>query len=385
MTRTALDPSRSERLADQVFENEQLRDVLAERLATGMTAAIPGEIAVPPELILQAANLALDDPAVQDLVRDGIVATHRNALEGNAQPTTIDASALGSATRAALISLSPDLDAVVPQVPPVEVTLPTTGLSFLGKIRNFVKQATTILGALAFVGALAALVLTTDRPGVLRRVATWALGASAFWMAVGFGVPWLATKIGPSSGTIVSAIVDVFFGAMIQPAIVLALIGAALFGASFIWSGASMREPRAAGATAGRSGGSASGASASAQGRQSPSVSSNIRPPSQAASQPRPTSQAQPAPQQPAQARQPAPHQHRTGQQQAVPPQSPSPLGDPAGATPQQSDVSQYQRPSPIEPDPWAATAPAPQDRPATPQEWVEGVGYVEEDKPDQA
>lgn len=345
MTKTALDPSRSERLADQVFDNEQLRSELAERLATGMAAAIPGDIEVPPEIVLQAANLALDDPAVQALVRDGIVATHRNALEGNSEPTTIDASALGSATRNALVSLSPQLDAVVPAIPPVEVTLPTGGLSILGKIRGFVETATTICGALALVGALSALVLTTNRPAILRRVATWALGAAAFWLVIAFGVPWLAAKIAPSSSTIIAAIIDVFFGAIIPPAITLGIIGACLFGTSFVWSAAADREPRP---RQNRTEPAQVQQQQPAQHQRaqhqttasSAGVSSNIRPPREVA--------------QPAQ------------QQQA-------PLQQPV----------QYQEPGVRpEPDPWSATAPAPGVQPDAKRHWVEGVGYVEGEEP---
>lgn len=243
MSHTVLDPARSERLADQLFDNEQLRGALVDRLTAGMTAALPAEApTVPDQLLRQAADRALDDPSVQALVREGIVKTHRNALEGNVEPVTIDASALGSSTRAALVEVRPELDSLLPQVPPVAITLPTSGLSKLGAIKDFVDRFTFLAAAVALAGAVVSLIVTSDRPAVLRRVASWAFGAAGFWLVVAFGLPWLANRIAPTSAAIITAIIDVFFGAMIPPAITMAFVGAALLGGSFLWSAISSRQ-----------------------------------------------------------------------------------------------------------------------------------------------
>ncbi len=358
MTRTVLDPSRSERLADQVFDNEQLRGAISDRLAAGLQTAIPGDLVVPPELIQAAADRALDDPAVQTLVREGIVATHRNALEGKTEPVTIDASALGRAVRTSLIELSPTLEPAIPAIPPIEVTLPTGGLSFLGKIRNFVEQATIIGAALSLVGSLIALVLTTDRPAILRRVAFWAFGAAAFWVAVGYGVPWLAGRIAPSSGAIISAIIDVFFGAMIRPAITLAIVGAALLGASLAWAAFNQRQPSLA---------SAQGASTpmhQSAGRQlprTPGVSSNIRPPRHGPPTPGNPNQTD------------MPFSGRTASPQIHPT---NPGVDPTATQPQSQ--SQPRPTPPRRQDPWDVTEPTPPRSPKLQPHWVEGVGYVD-------
>lgn len=386
MNRTVLDPSRSERLADQVFENEELREALADRLAAGLGAAIPGEVEVPEELLLQAANLALDDPRVQALVRTGIVETHRNALEGNTEPVTIDASALGASVRDSLITLSPSLAAVVPEVPPVEVTLPTGGLSFLGKIRSFVQKATTIGAALALVGAVSALILTTNRPAVLRRVAFWAFGAAAFWLAVGFGVPWAAARIAPSSGAIVAAVIDVFFGSMIPPAITLAVVGAGLLGASFLWSTASAydsgpRDDRRDGHRDSyrddRRGPSDPQGRAA---RSGPSVSSNIR-------QPRDDYSGATGQQQEFQQgfqqgyEQAVRHTGQVPQQPAYNPHGQQPGMNPTGANPV-VDPTLVQPPAGTTPDPWAITNPGPNEPELPKPRWVEGQGYVYPEAP---
>ncbi len=403
MSRTVLDPGRSERLADQVFENEQLRGALSERLATGLQSVIPGDIPVPPELLEQAADLALDDPAVQTLVRDGIVATHRNALEGNSEPVTLDASALGVAGREALVSLRPELAAVVPEIPPVEVTLPTGKLSFLGTIRDFVERFTTICAVLALVGSLSALLLTTDRPAILRRVSFWAFGAAAFWMVVGFGVPWMAKTLAPSSDAIVAAMVDVFFGAMIPPAITMAVVGAALFGASLLWSAVptgDARQPAMAHAGGQQQAQPQQGRRQQTDRRTVAGSTSNIRPARQDPSQSIPEQRApqQRAPQQHAPQHQPqhtppqyfpqqagqipiAHQQQRPGAQHGQPVDPTVVQGFPPQGTPGAAAAGSL-NPRPVEPDPWEATRPHP-IQPDKPQpKWVDGVGYVDPEQP---
>lgn len=239
LTRTVLDPNRSERLADQVLDNEVLRDALVSRLATSMEAVVPGEAAVPRQLLETAAATAVDNPEVENLVRAGIVDVHRSALEGNAEPVTIDAAALGGASREALVEARPELEAFLPAAPELEVELPVGGLSFLGTIRSFVEQATTIGAFIAIIGAATAFAVAKNRAAVLRRVSFWAFGTAAFWLVVGFGIPFLAERLAPSSTAIISAFVDVFFGAMIRPGIIMAASGAACLAGSFFWAAGS--------------------------------------------------------------------------------------------------------------------------------------------------
>jgi len=243
MSRTVLDPGRSERLAVQVFDNEELRSVLATRLADSMGAAIPGEIVIPSQTLETAASLALDDPEVQGFVQRAIVDTHKQALDGNVEPVILDSTILSNALRTALVTANPELEAAVPELPSATVELPTSGLNFLGTLKGFVDQVTILAGLMALVGAITALVITSDRPSVLRRVAFWAFGASLFWLIVGFGVPYVAALIGPASSALITAAIDVFFGAMIPPAIIMGAVGVGLVVASLVWSGVADRQP----------------------------------------------------------------------------------------------------------------------------------------------
>ncbi len=250
LSRTVLDPGRSERLAEQLLENPQVRDALVDRLSDAVEPQIPAEVPVSRSLIESGAETALDDPRVRALIIDGVVQYHRNALEGNPEPVVIDAAALGSASRDALVAVRPELDQFLPAVPVIQLELPTTGFTWLATLKRFVDRFTLLGALIALAGATLALLVAQDRGAVLRRVAFWGYGAAAFWLVVGFAVPRLADLLSPTSGAIASAAVDVFFGAMIRPAITLAIVSTVVLLVGFLLPaiggrrGARMIQPR---------------------------------------------------------------------------------------------------------------------------------------------
>ncbi len=362
MTHTVLDPSRSERLADQVLDNETLRAALVSRLTDSLAAALPEGTPIPRQQLEDIADTALDDPTVESMVRDGIVASHQNALNGVDDPVILNATALTDAARAALVSKRPDLDAVVPEGPTLAIEMPSTGLSWLGGVRTFVVRFTWGAALVAIVGALSSLIVAKNRAAVLRRVSAWAFGAAAFWLAVGYLIPYLANRVGPTSSAVATAFIDVLFGAMIQPAIVMAAFGVLLLGFSFAIAAVQDRRP------ARMLQPSPSRAAAPPEQRKAPRAGqqSNVRrSPSAQPAQPA-QQQGSPRPGSDHTAVQPRP----TGQQgPATPTAYPGSAARQApAATPQQS------------PQPQQSSQP-PQTPPTTPQQsrWVEGVGYVDE------
>ena len=245
MSRTVLDPGRSERLADTLLDNEDVRAVIVDRLSDSIEGRIPADVPVDRATIEQAAEVALEDPRVEALIRDGFVTAHQNALNGIDEPVMIDAGALGAAGRDAVVAQRPELDSVLPAAPEVEVELPNTGLSWLGTVKRYVDRFTIIGAAVALSGVVTAFVLARNRAAALRRVAFWAFGASAFWIIVAYAAPWVLERIAPSSVSIAMAAIDVFFGAMIRPAITLAGIGLGLLLLSFVWPARARRKPAA--------------------------------------------------------------------------------------------------------------------------------------------
>ncbi|MGF1596589.1 MAG: hypothetical protein ACFCVK_06605 [Acidimicrobiales bacterium] len=245
LSRTVLDPGRSERLADNLLDNEEVRATIVDRLADSVESQIPTEVPVTRETIEAAAAIALDDPRVESLIRDGIVRTHQNAINGVDEPVMIDASALGEAGRDAIIGLRPELDGVLPTAPPLAFELPSAGFSWLGAVKQWVDRFTLIGAVVSLVGIVLSFVVARNRAAVLRRVAYWAFGASFFWLAVAYGAPLVLARIAPSSVAIAMAAVDVFLGAMIRPALTLAGVGVALLVASLVWPAVTRRRPAA--------------------------------------------------------------------------------------------------------------------------------------------
>ncbi len=232
MTRTVFDPGRSERLADELLENEDVRAVIIERLAETINQTIPPDIAIDDAQLETAAETVLDDAAVQELVKEKLVVAHQNALDGVDEPVQVDATVIGQAGRDAAVAQQPALDGVLPEVPPVEISVPTSGFAWLGTVNSYVRTVSLFTGIAAVAGILISLFITSDRPRVLRRVAYWAFGAAAFWIVAAIVAPWVISLISPSSMVLASAAINVFFGAMIPPAIGMAIFGAVLFGIS---------------------------------------------------------------------------------------------------------------------------------------------------------
>ncbi len=239
MLRTTLNPDRSEKMADLLLDDEAVREAVVDRLGSSLQEALPAGTQVSNETLEAAADAALDSPEVESFIKDGVVQAHQNALEGNDEPIEIDVSQVASALRSSLIEAEPELASSIPEITETPLELPTKGLSAVGTVRKLVKRFTPIGAGVALLGIITALIITTKRSKVLRSVSYWAFGVAIFWLVIGFGVPKLADVLASSSLALVAAVVKVFVGAMIGPALIMLAIGAVLFVASILlpkWS-----------------------------------------------------------------------------------------------------------------------------------------------------
>lgn len=213
MTRTVLDPSRSEDVADALLEDDAVRAQLEADIAGGLRAALPDGAPIDPAAIDAGAETALASPAVESLVRSALVRTHQSFLGEGRTPDSI----------------------VLPAAPSVEVPLPTERVPNLGPVRRGLVDTVPLLAGVAAIGALLSLLVTTDRPRVLRRAGVWAIGLSTLVLAVAFGVPALAQQVVPGRATIVAALVSALAKSTRWPALTLAGAGAAGVLVSYLW------------------------------------------------------------------------------------------------------------------------------------------------------
>lgn len=355
VSRTLLDPGRSQAIADDLYQDREVRAQMRNSMADALDAAIPENVQVNRSELVAAADRALDDPLVEDLLVGGLIRAHQRFLGEDPnpdEPIVIDGAAMATASRTGLVNVRPELATVVPEPPSMPVTLPTDRLPNAGGFRAWLNGAVAMLAAIAVGLVVAAFVLTNDRPRVLRRVGFWAIGAAAFWLLVGVVLPELAHLLVPGPAAIFGAVVGVAAGGMIQPSITAAVAGAGAVVLSFLWAAvAAMMGRRPAPARAGR---------------------------------PRdePVPVGAPAPVQAHAAGVPSHHQQPVSQQQPMPPAAPAPPvptqpSPQDGQTPAHTHVApQVQQQSPP-PPPGAAPPPSvPQRAPR----WVEGVGYVNDD-----
>ncbi|HSL56918.1 MAG TPA: hypothetical protein VK866_03670 [Acidimicrobiales bacterium] len=362
--RTVLDAGRSDRVAEALYEDREVRDQMRTTIADGLDAAIPNDIAVPRQELLDAAEAALDDPAVEAVVRDGLVRSHQRFLGQDPnpdEPIVVDAAAIGAAARTALVTARPDLAPVVPPPPSLPITLPTEVLPDASGFRRWL-VGTVALGALAATGlVVAAFVITDNRHRVLRRVGWWGIGAGAAWVVIGVALPELAKLMLPGQAAIFAAIIGVMAGGMVGPSITAMVAGAAAVVVGFLWWGVAR--------VARRSGGRAPAPAPYQQGAYPPGA----YPPSYA-----PPSYHPPAAAPPGYASGSSP----TGQYPSVTPAAPPrPGADPtrvAGADPTRvtgGSTPPGGTPAPPAGAPWAPPPPAPDPAPR----WVDGVGYVDD------
>lgn len=230
LQRTIFDSNRSERVVNVLLENDQVQAVLLQQLLRATDAALPEAVRsqVPTEDLATAATATLDDPRVQTAVRQALVDSHRYVIGEMDEPPTLDTALIDSVLRQQIGSVSPVLAALLPQLEPVRIELPSAGLSPIAKVRNLAVTLTPMLAlaSLCLVGA--GLLLSPNKAKVLRRVGFWGVSLGAFWVALRFFLPALAERLLGDSGIILAALTEAIASSMALPGLVLVGGGLAL-------------------------------------------------------------------------------------------------------------------------------------------------------------
>ena len=238
LTRTVLDPDRSERVAEALYEDEAVRARLAANIADGVQASLPEGFPVDDATVDAGAAQALESPAVEAVFVDAFVRTHQAMLGEGEVPQSVDPGAFGTAGRDALVAARPELDGVLPAAPQVAVSLPTERVPNLGPVRRGLLTAVPVLAGVAAVGALLALVVTSNRPAVIRRAGIWAVTLSALVLAVAYGIPALAGRVVPDQSEVIAALVGAMVAETRVPAVALGALGATGIVLSLFWRAA---------------------------------------------------------------------------------------------------------------------------------------------------
>ena len=121
--RTVFDDDRSRQIAEDLLDNEQVRDQLAENLGRAIENALPAAVEVPPGQIDQVASAVLADPRIEELIIASLGATHRAFLGEGDAPREIDLGPALETAREGLAAVSPSVAEQLPDELLVE--LPT--------------------------------------------------------------------------------------------------------------------------------------------------------------------------------------------------------------------------------------------------------------------
>jgi hypothetical protein len=241
---TVFDEDRSATIARELLDNDLVREQVAANIGTAIEAALPDAVPLTAEQVDAAALAVLNDPRVTNLVIDSFGQTHRSFLGLNDVPQTVDLNPVAEVAREQIATISPDAAAALPADTDWSVELPTERIPNSSPVKDFLETAVPYLAAISLVMVLISLLTTSDRPSVLRRAALWAIGTTAVYLLLGYGVPALLRFVFNDQAEIFAALMTALLRSTLVPSIVLAAAGAALLVASWIWPDEPSRRER---------------------------------------------------------------------------------------------------------------------------------------------
>jgi hypothetical protein len=226
-----------------------VQDALVGASTKAVEGALPASVRtqVPTEQISAAARAALTSPAVTNTLESALVGTHQYLIGDRPDPPTLDSAPIDAALRQQLVAIRPDLAAVVPTLPPLEVQLPDTGLPAVRGLRQQVSLVTWWTTAVAVVAIALAFLAARSRRAVLRRVGFWALTTGGLWVALRYVLPAIVRAVVPSSAALVGGLAEAMAEGMAAPGVLLAVAGVAALGASMLPVGLRAAPARGAG------------------------------------------------------------------------------------------------------------------------------------------
>ncbi len=188
---TIFDENRSATVAQELLDNEKVKAQVAANIAGAISSALPDGTPVTEEQIDAAALAVLNDGRVTGLVINSLGETHRSFLGLNDVPQTVDLNPVAEVAREQIASISPEAAAAIPADTDWSIDLPTENIPNSSPVKTFLETSVPFLAGISLVMVLMAFLTTSDRPSVLRKAAFWAIGTTAVYLIVGYGVPAL--------------------------------------------------------------------------------------------------------------------------------------------------------------------------------------------------
>ena len=241
---TVFDEERSETIARELLDNDDVRRQVAANLGAVIEGALPDDVPVSSAQIDAAALAVLEDPRVTDLLIESLGTTHRAFLGEGDAPETIDLNPVADVTREQIAQVSPAAANTIPLEADWTVDLPTERIPNASPVKSFLDTVVPYLAGASVVMVVVAFLGSSDRASVLRRAAVWAIGTTAVYLLLGLGVPELLRMLAPEQGEVLAALLSAVLRSTLVPSLVLAGVGVGLLVLSWIWAMAARRRPQ---------------------------------------------------------------------------------------------------------------------------------------------
>ena len=114
---TVFDEDRSETIARELLDNEEVRGQVAENLGVAIERGLPEGVPVSAAQVDAAALAVLEDERVTDLIIEAFGSSHRAFLGQGDAPQTVDLNPLADVAREQIARVSPDAAASISPTP----------------------------------------------------------------------------------------------------------------------------------------------------------------------------------------------------------------------------------------------------------------------------
>lgn len=229
LTNTVGDPTRGERIADAVLDDDEAR----AEITAPITDAVLATTGLPPDrapAVEAVVDRILQDPSGARAFIDPFAGSWARLLgEDDSRPAEFDLAPVLDDVDALLVPLGieTELDGTSGDLEVPSVPLPRTELTWMDGVRGAVAGSVIPLALIA-AGLATAAFLTGERRRVLRAVGIWAVLAGAVWIVL----PPLAVRAARSWATGADAVIatslDEATADMRTAALVLLTVGASL-------------------------------------------------------------------------------------------------------------------------------------------------------------
>lgn len=242
LSRTVLNPDRSEEIARHLYNDPFVKEFLEERVAQAVAAQMPLELGVANRDIKAAAASAMDSTEVEDTFVGALSTIHRQLLgleTPSGDSVKLNSPEIGEEIKFDLGKQVPGLGNALSSLDVLSVDLPVDSLPDVGSWRDKLANGVNLLALAALILVGVAFVITNNRPKILRRVGFWAIGAAAFWLILAVVIPVAAPVFLPESAALVGGFWGVAAQGMRMPSIVAVAAGVVAVVLSFIWGATS--------------------------------------------------------------------------------------------------------------------------------------------------